>query len=102
MKKILVVLMLLGCSIVQAQNKPVEVNLKVKCFPKEFLIKELISNFKETIVFAGIEESLNIEGVSSFLFWNSKTETYTFTLHLAKPDLVCVVANGSGSIVKEK
>ena len=99
MKKMAAALLLFSCGVAFAQDKPVKVDLPIECYKKEVVLKELTEKFDETIIFAGIEETQEIKGISSFLFWNSKTDTYTFIFHLTKGDMVCIVSAGSGNIV---
>lgn len=99
MKKIAASLLLFSCSAAFAQDKPVKTDLPIECYKKEVVVKELTEKFKETIIFAGVEETQEIRGISSFLFWNSETETYTFIFHLSRGDMVCIVSAGSGVVV---
>jgi hypothetical protein len=102
MKKYIPTLALLLCSSAfsQSQNKEISVDLPIKCYPKETVMGELEKNFKEKIVFAGIEEQLNIPNVSSFLTLNQETETYTFGFYIPNRNIMCIVSSGMGAMAK--
>lgn len=102
MKKIIAATLLLSAAMcVSAQQKDKVINLKVKCYDRDEVIEILRKDFKEKVVFVGIDQEHDVEGVSAFLSHNEQTETFTMGFHLTKTNLICILSSGSGSQVKD-
>lgn len=103
MKKFIAALLLLGAAMcVSAQQKENTINLKIKCFERDRVIDILQKEFKEKVLFVGIDDQHGVQGVSSFLAHNAETETFTMGFHLTNSNLICILSTGSGSQVKDK
>lgn len=103
MKKYIAALLLLGAAMcVSAQQKENTINLKVKCFERDRVIDILNKEFKEKVLFVGIDDQHGVQGVSSFLAHNAETETFTMGFHLTNSNLICILSTGSGSQVKDR
>ena len=103
MKKYIAATLLLSAAMcVSAQDKQTIVNLKVKCYDRDRVIEVLTKEYKEKVLFVGIDQEHGVEGVSSFLSHNAETETFTVGFHLTQSNRICIISAGSGSIVKDK
>lgn len=103
MKKFIAALLLLSAAMcVSAQQKENTINLKVKCYERDRVIDILNKEFKEKVLFVGIDQEHGVQGVSSFLTHNAETETFTMGFHLTNTNLICIISSGSGSQVKDK
>lgn len=103
MKKFIAALLLLGAAMcVSAQQKENTINLKIKCFERDRVIDILNKEFKEKVLFVGIDDQHGVQGVSSFLAHNAETETFTMGFHLTNSNLICILSTGSGSQVKDR
>lgn len=103
MKKFIAATLLLSAAMcVSAQQKENTINLKVKCYERDRVIELLQKEFKEKVLFVGIDQEHGVQGVSSFLTHNVATETFTMGFHLTNSNLICIISSGSGSQVKDK
>lgn len=87
-------------SSVYAQNK---VNLPVIC-PAPQKITEVLTNFKEEIIFAGADTIHNVDRLTTILYLNKETKTYTLLLVAPGEKITCVISSGEMGelIIKEK
>lgn len=103
MKKFIAAFLLLSAAMcVSAQDKQTVINLKVKCYDRDRVIEVLTKEYKEKVLFMGIDQEHGAQGVSSFLAHNAETETFTMGFHLTNSNLICIISSGSGSQVKDK
>lgn len=103
MKKFIAATLLLSAAMcVSAQDKQTVINLKVKCYDRDRVIEVLQKEFKEKVLFVGIDQEHGVQGVSPFLTHNVSTETFTVGFHLTQSNRICIISSGSGSQVKDK
>lgn len=103
MKKVIAAILLLSAAMcASAQQKENTINLKVKCYERDRVIELLQKEFKEKVLFVGIDQEHGVQGVSPFLTHNVSTETFTIGFHLTNSNLICIISSGSGSQVKDK
>lgn len=77
-----------------AQKK---VNLEVTCLKPEDAIK-VIEKYKENYIFAGIDNMHGVKNMTSVLFLNKETGTYTFIFNANEQGVVCVVSSGINGV----
>ena len=99
MKKLLPTLLILfsTLSFAQSQNKETKIDLPVSCYDRDIVLKELSERFGEKVLFAGIDDTRDVDNLSSFLALNKKTETYTFGYYLPKNNMICIISAGNGN-----
>lgn len=99
MKNLFCAVMLTFSTLVSAQNKDTKIDLPVFCYNKDVVLKELNEKFEEKVLFAGIDDTRDIENLSSFLSLNQETETYTFGYYLPKNKMICIISSGNGNFL---
>ena len=99
MKKLLPTLLILfsTLSFAQSQNKETKIDLPVSCYDRDVVLKELGEKFGEKVLFAGIDDTRDVDNLSSFLALNKETETYTFGYYLPKNNMICIISAGNGN-----
>ncbi len=103
MKKVIAAILLLTAATLSfAQEKETTINLKVKCYERDRVIDVIHKEFKEKVIFVGIDEQHGVKGISAFLTTNPGTETFTMGFHLTSSNMICILSAGSGSLVKDK
>lgn len=102
MKKILILMSLVFSAACFAQSKPVEIKLPIKCYAKDVVLQGLEKDFKEKIIFAGIDDFHKMDDLSTFITWNSDTETFTVGLYSVKEEMICIVSGGFGNFIKKQ
>ena len=99
--KYIIPALLLSClasaAFAQTQPKETRINIPVSCYDSNEAIKGLTQQYKEILIFVGVDD-VNVTGeVRSFLTFNSETNTYTFGIHLQSSKMVCILSSGEGS-----
>lgn len=77
-----------------AQKK---VNLELSCFAPEEVTK-IIEKFKEEYVFAGMDDIHGVKNLTTVLFLNKETKTYSIVFHANDQGLVCILSSGTNGI----
>lgn len=81
-----------------AQKK---VKLEVNCFPPEDVTK-VIEQYKEEYIFAGIDNIHGVNNLTSVLFFNRETKSYSFVFHANDQGLVCVISSGTNGMILKR
>lgn len=82
-----------------SQNNTTETPLThtMQCFDRDAVINELMSTYKEKVIFTGNNEA-KLKGSSSFLTYNEDKETFTIGIYVPNRNLICIVSTGYGAL----
>jgi len=90
MKKILA---LLALTLSATLSHSAEATVKLFC-EKPAFIENILREHKEELIFVGMDNIHKIEGLTSSVFYNQTTKTYSILFSAQSGEMVCVISSG--------
>lgn len=82
-------------------SAPKKINLPVPCFETKEVSK-ILEQHKEEYLFLGIDNMHGVKNLTTILFYNKETKTYSVILSVQDNDLACVITSGMDGTMLNK